>query len=77
VAASARTLLVQRIQLKKSAGAVPPPMVQLVRSGASAARTPGVVIELLDAHARITVEPGVDRVTLATVLELLCARSAA
>jgi hypothetical protein len=66
-----------RRELKKSTGAVPSPMVQLVRSGASAPRTAGVVIDLLDAHARITVEPGADRATLATVLELLRARSAA
>lgn len=51
------------------------PMVQLVRAPA-ASRGAGVAIDLLDARARVVIEPGVDRDTLALVLEMLGVRSA-
>ena len=46
-----------------------PPVSRLVHGG-------GVVVELLDARARVTVEPGVERETLALVFELLGVRGA-
>ena len=51
-------------------------IAQLVRvPDAVTWRPNAVVIELLDASARITVETGVDRETLATVLAAIDARS--
>jgi len=51
-------------------------IAQLVRvPDAVTARPSAVVIELLDASARITVETGVDRETLAAVLAAIDARS--
>lgn len=53
-----------------------PPLVrlaQLVRppaSEASSARRGGIVVDLVDARARVTVEPGADRETFAMVVEV-------
>ena len=55
-------------------------MVQLVRVPSAAPARPAggaVVVELLEARARITVEPGVDAATLRTVLAALGVRGAA
>jgi len=52
------------------AGAAAIPMVQLVRVPSSSRGT-GVVVDLPDARARVMVDPGFDRETLAVVLELL------
>ena len=51
------------------------PMVQLVRV-ASSSRGTGVVVDLPDVRARVMVDPGFDRETLAAVLELLVRRRA-
>jgi hypothetical protein len=53
----------------------PVPMVQLVRIP-SRSRGTGVVVDLPDARARVMVDPGFDRNTLALVLELLGRRHA-
>ena len=58
-----------------------PPVVrlaQLVRSPVADAgvRRGGIVVDLLDARARITIEAGVDRDSLATVVEVLGMRGA-
>lgn len=50
-------------------------MMQLVRVPASAPAL-GITIDVPDARARIVVEPGFDRGTLALVLETLGVRSA-
>ena len=61
-----------RLQREGTAGAGPAavPMVQLVRVPSSSRGT-GVVVDLPDAHARVMIDPGFDRETLAVVLELL------
>jgi hypothetical protein len=54
-------------------------MAQLIRPAASCGsgeRGGLIVIELLEARVRITVDPGADRDTVATVLELLATRGA-
>jgi len=48
----------------------PVPMVQLVRVPSRSSGT-GVVVDLPDMRARVMVDPGFDRNTLALVLELL------
>ena len=58
-----------------------PPVIrlaQLVRSPPAELRDRrgGIVVELLDARARITVEAGVDRDSFATVIEVLGMRGA-
>jgi hypothetical protein len=70
----------RREQEKPADGAVAATtLVQVVRKSAakSAIRTASVVIELLDAGIRISVEAGTDRSTLATVLDVLGARRTA
>jgi transposase len=51
-------------------GPAPVRMVQLVRVPSSS-RATGVIVDLPDTRARVIVEPGFDRETLARVLELL------
>jgi hypothetical protein len=47
-------------------------MAQLVRAGGGAAdRAGAVVVELIEARMRITIDPGADREIVATVLEAL------
>lgn len=61
-----------RLKRKVSSTAAPPPvrMVQLVRTPSSP-RGSGVIVDLPDARARITVEPGFDHETFAVVVKLL------
>jgi hypothetical protein len=50
-------------------------VAQLVRSpdaGARARERSAVVVEALDTRVRITIEPGADHETIATVLSLVC-----
>ena len=64
----------------KSPAPAPMGMVQLVRVPAAPVAKAGrgaVVIDLVDVKARVTVEPGVDAATLATVLAALGVRGAA
>lgn len=53
----------------------PTPMMRLVRVVAKPSTT-GVIIDLPQSRARVVVEPGFDRGTLAVVLEMLGVRSA-
>jgi hypothetical protein len=57
-------------EVTTTAALAPVPMVQLVRIP-SRSRGTGVVVDLPDARARVMVDPGFDRNTLALVLELL------
>ena len=73
---SAKTLRWWSSRLRRE---VPPPVVrmaQLVRTpaGNGADRTGAVVVEMLDARVRITIDRGADRDTVATVLEVLALR---
>jgi hypothetical protein len=58
-----------------TADPAPVRMMQLVRVPARAPGV-GISIDVQDARARVVVEPGFDRATLATVLEVLGVRSA-
>lgn len=62
-------------EVPTGAGPAPVPMVQLVRVP-SRSRGTGVVVDLPDARARVMIDPGFDRETLAAVLELLGGRPA-
>jgi hypothetical protein len=77
---SAGTLRWWSSQLRRDVDPVPPVvrLARLVRSPAAEPRDRrgGIVVELLDARARITVEAGVDRDSLATVVEVLGMRGA-
>ena len=63
-----------RLKRKPSPASVPARMVQLVRAPSSS-RGSGVIVDLPDARARISVEHGFDRETFAVVLELLGERA--
>lgn len=57
-----------------------PPVVRMAKvirpaAGGSGERA-GVIVELLEARVRVTIDPGADRETVATVLELLTIRRA-
>jgi hypothetical protein len=77
---SAGTLRWWSSRLGRDVDPNPPPvrLARLVRSPAAEPRdrSGGIVIELLDARARIRVEAGVDRDSLATVVEVLGMRGA-
>jgi hypothetical protein len=67
-----------KLAREKAAGSVE--LVQVVRVPSAPAARPaggGVVVELAEARARIVIEPGVDAVTLKTVLAVLGVRGAA
>ena len=70
----ANTLLWWSSKLKRDAAtparSASVPMVQLVRVP-SRSRGLGVVVDLPEARARVMIEPGFDRETLAVVLEML------
>ena len=73
---AASTLRWWASKLKRDASARPVVRVaQLVRSGTGTGRGGSIVIEVLEARMRITVEPGADRETLAIVLGLVRGRS--
>jgi hypothetical protein len=57
-------------------GPVPVRMMQLVRVPSGSPGV-GIIIDVPDTRARVMVEPGFDRGTLAVVLEMLGIRSAA
>lgn len=57
-------------EVTTAAAPAPIPMVQLMRIPGRSSGT-GVVVDLPEARARIMVDPGFDRNTLALVLELL------
>ena len=50
-------------------------VAQLVRAAGDGTRHGAVVVEGLDTRVRITIEPGADRETIATVLALALVRS--
>jgi hypothetical protein len=55
-----------------------PPVVrvaQLVRSAEPAPREGSIVVEVLDARLRVTIEPGADRETVVMVLDRLASRA--
>jgi hypothetical protein len=73
---TARSLRRWSSRLKRDVASAPPAVVrlaQLVRSrtSESAPRHSSILIELLDMHVRITVEPGADREALALTVALL------
>lgn len=49
-------------------------MAQLIRPAASGERAGVIVVELLEVRVRVTIDPGADRETVATILELLAVR---
>jgi hypothetical protein len=59
-----------RREVTATAAPAPAPLVQLVRVPSRSSGT-GVVVDLPDVRARVMVDPGFDRNTLALVLELL------
>ena len=71
----ANTLLWWSSKLKRDAGtpasSTPGRMVQLVRASSGARGSGVIVVDLPEARARVMIEPGFDRETLAVVLEML------
>jgi transposase len=74
---SAGTLLWWSSRLGRETPAPAVRMAQLVRSSAPRDRgeiAGAIVVELLDARVRVTVEPGADREVVGTILELLASQ---
>lgn len=66
----------KRAETSPATSPAPVRMMQLLRVPAGSSTALGVSIDVPDARARVVVEPGFDRGTLALVLETLGVRSA-